>query len=404
MRSVGDDADGITTPSRVDVARGINEAEATDPRAQAAVYYAYMDTLHREAREEHGGLRQIVALLREHERNSLVVEHTANTIALLCEGDVATRDVFGSYGALEAVLHTLFTCMPAVRAKERLLHATANLVLDAPRNVLLLERTNFLLNIAKMASSKRYDHWPAIAEHALRIVTSIKYRLDKDYLRVKHKNVDAVPKLFLYCLRAMRVHEGRHQIQEAALDASRALLAAADPRCFSSQLLERACRCAGNAYRGYPSNKNLVWQALALQCDVDDVREAQTDLDVPALFDALEFVLTEASDNRGRHPAWTEAITALVGRALVTAARVGWRNPELKEAAAQAGAVDVCMKALKTFAWNRMIVERVCEVLRSLFDSPYGRERLDCVASARTILEAIETTCKRTELTTVQAE
>ncbi len=378
------------TPSRRTVERSIEYATGADVRA--AVYYAYTDALHQRARRgEEGGLRKIVALLRAYEHNPIVVENAAATIAILCENDVATRDVFGSYGAIEALLQTLLTRTEETVPVESLLHAISNLVKDSPRNVRLLENFGGILPLMRLASSKRFEGRPNAAHYAMCTVAALKHRLGgkRSQPRIMHKGQPGIPKAISYALRAMRIHEDDVNVQEAGLDAVRTLLGTADLVDLSTPLLEKAISAAATAFVKHGSqSKDVIWQSLALQCDIDAIRDQQVEVDVKSFFGALKAVVEQEEST----PPWTDAVAALVARALVTASRVGWRSMDSKEAAANAGAVDVCLVALESLSGNRKVVERTCSVMRSLFDSVSGRTKLDSVSTACTLLNSIEVT------------
>lgn len=405
--SVATTASSFATPARASVINAATEADVESEHffhaaARAAVYTAYTDALHKEARSSSGGVRRIVELLREHERNPVVVENAALAIAVLGENDAATRDVFGQYGAVEALLYTLTLNERIPSVVERVIFAITNLVRDSPRNVRLLETFDGVAKLAKISSSKRFEANPKIAVHALTALAALKNRLGLNEPRIVHKGQSSISKVITYVLRSMRLHEYRVSVQEAGLDAVRTLVVRADRAQLPHSLLTKCVRTASGAFKFHGESKDVQWQTLALQCDIDDVRDGHylVELDVETFFGALRGIVAEGGALR-RHPhptagntAMVEAIGKLIERALTTASRVGWRSSESKTKAIEAGAVDVCLETLAAFSDDRGIVERTCSVMRSLFDSREGRARLDSVPTACAILSAIETTCK----------
>lgn len=383
------------TPSRRTVERSIEYASGGDVRA--AVYYAYTDVLHRRARRgEEGGLRKIVALLRAYEYNEIVVENAATTIALLCENDLATRDVFGSYGAVEALLGILLTRTEETVPVENLLHAISNLVKNSPRNVRLLENYEGILPLMRLASSKRFESRPKAARYALCTVAALKHRHQvgekRSQPRIVYKGQPGIGKAILYALRAMRIHEEEVEVQEAGLDAVRTLLEFVDYAQLQTPTLEKAITAAATAFEKHGTqSKDVIWQSLALQCDIDAFRDLQVEIEVNSFFSALKAVVQKEECT----PPWVDAVAALVARAFVTASRVAWTSVENKEAAASAGAADVCIMALESLSVNRKVVERTCSVMRSLFDSASGRSKLDSIPTASTLLDSIEISLSR---------
>lgn len=393
------------TPARSALLRSVAEADDDaehflDPAAKSAMYTAYTDALHKEARSSSGGLRRVVELLREHERNAVVVENAALTIGVLSKNDAATRNVFGQYGALEALLQTLTINERSAAVVERVAQAVCGLVRDSPRNVRLFEKFDGVMKLAKVASSKRFEDIPAIAVNALTAIAALKHRLDASEARIVHRGAPGAAKTISYVLRAMRVHEHRVDVQEPGLDAMRTLIVGAASAGLQPALLTKCVRVASSAYRMHGGSKDVQWQTLALQCDVDDIRDGHylVELDVDAFFGALRAVVADgaamrAEQNGGPH-VLADAIAGLVSRALGTASRVGCRSLDRNDSAADAGAVDVCLETLAAFSDNREIVEKTCSVMRSLLDSLEGRLRLDCLPTACALLSAIETTSK----------
>jgi len=384
------------TPSRITVARQVSRKESEEEAIiETGVYNTYCEQLHKSARSPDGsGLRGIISLIREFDTNPLVIESASHTIALLCEKDEATREFFGSYGCIEVLLQTLRKCDTSQgKTMKALAYAISSLIFESSRNIRKLESLNGILPLAKLASLKKYDDTPGIAIYSLSAVAGVKYRCDKGEPRISYKSRPGLGKVVSYINRTLRIHEGNEQVQEVGIDAIRALITVSPNSALSlsSYSLEKCIYASSLAYETLSSKKDVIWQSLALQCDINSIRPGADEgivLELNSFFGALRSIARDGKNER--NAIWIEAITNLIYRGLNLAVKIGTKGTEWKTRSIEAKAIDCCMEILEIFPHNGNIVEKCGAVMRSLKDGDREWVGLDTVSTARNLLRGIE--------------
>lgn len=366
------------------------------------LYDAYTDVLHEEARGRAGGLRTIVNLLTDCEGNPIVIEKAAMAIGMLSESDAATRDVFGQYSAVQALLQSLSIRVPSKQSRaaivEMVTFAMAALLENSPRNVRLFEMFDGPHKMGRAAASTLYENRPIIATHALKALAELKHH------PIQTSDANAVPALsppsagsstartIRYVLRCLSVHEHRTDLQELGLDVLRTLIARCGHGALNEYLTRMCSQAAGTAFKLHSESREVQWQCLSLLCDLEDVQESMLsmELDVVCFFGALRMIIAEAkSATVGAEI--SRSLADLVQRAVDVAVRNGWRSQEFKDSAVEAGAVETVLDALDMYDGETKIVDKICTILRVLLQSEEGRYRMNSVSSACAILAGIET-------------
>lgn len=376
---------------------------------------ALLSRYNQEARGPGGGLRRIVELLRQNERNRLAVENVAIAIAVLSENDCVACDAFGNHGALEVLLHCIVRYDGSSVVTKRLCAALRALVAGSRRNGRLFEAHDGVKTLSLTACSTRFQDEPGIAVDALRTLAvamtdsvpkAAAARAASDGLsggvgrvergsspRAKTPSGRAeadgeghaphpISPVICSVTMAMDLHEHRVEVQEAGLHALRTLLTQVEKGKLSTSDLSDVVESVGAAFRLHASESSEVcWLSLALLCDVDAAREShlRVDLDLECFFGSLRHVVSATELETG---AAEEAGARLVTRALQVTTHIGWRSKETQQDIVNAGAVDACLDVLRVFRSRADVLEAVCGLAHGLLDSPEARVLIEVKSQA----------------------